>query len=477
MRQPKLLRLDDVLEDFRSSPRAYLGQPVSADKETYVHTVGNRRTVDPAITFRRALNCLRSSSYPIRWSFVEDQLVPHVNVCARIDQVPRQHRLGHMCYGKGADLVHALASAACETLERITTWPQEGEMFITVSRKELAMAGVPALEPSSFPISNVATSHNPTYNERVSLRWVPGWSLLENELILVPRLATHLLPVDDVSEIVLDNRANGTAAGNTPAEAAVHGLCELIERDAVCIFTCHMLPARNIDPASIRNPLAVALYRRFVDAGLQVILKDFTTDVRVPVIYALAFDPSRSAARGPTHAWGCGCDLEPELAVLRALTELSQDRATATALMRRVRVTNLKDNQAPLELVEYIGRCYPGSEARFAHLRRPGATVSLQDLRFHNNLPTNPTEELSVLCERVHFAGLNRVVAVNLTCFGSEISVVRIIAPEFEFLPWVAAGTRDGRKGRLAEVPHKLGFVEGVDYRCNAGVAEANLLV
>src|SRR6185436_6065664 len=61
--------------------------------------------------------------------------------------------------------------------------------------------------------------------------WLEGFDLIAGEPILVPEQAVTLdttftrPPVFDVS-------SNGLASGNVRVEAIVHGLCEVLERDA-----------------------------------------------------------------------------------------------------------------------------------------------------------------------------------------------------------------------------------------------------
>ncbi|UZW58587.1 YcaO-like family protein [Lysobacter enzymogenes] len=120
---------------------------------------------------------------------------------------------------------------------------------------------------------------------------------------------------------------NGTAIGSSLAEAAVHAIGELIERDAWSLFLVghflgdpaahgYLLPAQEL-PAALARRLSEA------EAQLQreIVLIDATSDLGVPCIIATASDLRDGES---IHPCGYGASLYPEHAAMRAITELVQ---------------------------------------------------------------------------------------------------------------------------------------------------------
>jgi len=128
---------------------------------------------------------------------------------------------------------------------------------------------------------------------------------------------------------------DGLASGNVLWEAAFHGLCERVERDALTLWSLAgdaEVGERCRDPRDFGDPALVALAAKIDAAGLRLRLFDISTDVAVPVCFATISPPSDS---DPAH-WrhfdlqsGSGCHPNPARAAIRAVTEAAQSRLTA----------------------------------------------------------------------------------------------------------------------------------------------------
>ncbi len=115
---------------------------------------------------------------------------------------------------------------------------------------------------------------------------------------------------------------NGSAAGNTYAEAAVQGTCELIERHTSALASRSQNPFKKIvvDQISEEARGLISCYERL---GVKLYLRDFTFGFPVPTIGALAYDPSTFPARSEI-VYTAGTATSPERALIRALTEVAQ---------------------------------------------------------------------------------------------------------------------------------------------------------
>ncbi len=118
---------------------------------------------------------------------------------------------------------------------------------------------------------------------------------------------------------------SGSAIGVTAAEALLHALNEVIERDALSLLLVRafLCPAgfrvRLIDPATLPAEPAGALSAAERVTGTPVHLLDISSDLGVPTMLAY------TAPTGTRpHRHGAGASLSPGYAAWRALTELLQ---------------------------------------------------------------------------------------------------------------------------------------------------------
>ncbi|WP_327590981.1 YcaO-like family protein [Nonomuraea sp. NBC_00507] len=118
---------------------------------------------------------------------------------------------------------------------------------------------------------------------------------------------------------------SGSAVGVTAAEALLHALNEVIERDALSLLLVRAFlgrgsfQPRQIDPDTLLPGLARAYATAGELTGSSVYLLDITSDVGVPTMLAYTAPTSRHP-----HRRGAGTSLSPAYAAWRALTELIQ---------------------------------------------------------------------------------------------------------------------------------------------------------
>jgi ribosomal protein S12 methylthiotransferase accessory factor len=216
--------------------------------------------------------------------------------------------------GKGADPLQARVSAMMEAVERFSAEYRADPMQLA-SYEEIGVAR--AVDPQDLILPRRLAM-----GEKV--HWTEGWDLLNDEEVWVPSNAVFY-PYDSRGMVMPLFRPdpNGLGAGNTREEAVLHGLLEVVERDALSLATqADRLGRRLVLPD---GGIARGLLDRCRAAGLDVHLWLVAGRTRVPVVAAAADDPK---ARDPALlVTGSGAHTDPEIAAIRALTEMAHSRA------------------------------------------------------------------------------------------------------------------------------------------------------
>ena len=164
------------------------------------------------------------------------------------------------------------------------------------------------------------------------IHWLRGYDLATGRDVLVPRECITIgRPPTELQNI--SQSTNGLAAGRNPDGALLHGLCEVIERDAVCLwgFRSDTAAARTrFAPEALADAVVDGLVRQVRDAGFSLALYDQTTDIGVPVVYAV-LTPADGVGRHFDAATGAACHPVAAIAAQRAIVEAAQTRISIIA--------------------------------------------------------------------------------------------------------------------------------------------------
>ncbi|MCX6575705.1 MAG: YcaO-like family protein [Candidatus Aminicenantes bacterium] len=136
--------------------------------------------------------------------------------------------------------------------------------------------------------------------------------------------------------------SQGLAAGNSLEEAAVQGICEVVERNTLRAVLGKGFARPRVDPASFETPLLRHLHDAVSETGVRITYLDWSL-WGVPVVGAL-FENSRPGSSQETSRFVVGVATSPAGAALRCLTEYLQQGNpsvagpdTADELMDRLR--------------------------------------------------------------------------------------------------------------------------------------------
>lgn len=322
--------------------------------------------------------------------------------------------------GKGLCATSAKVSALMEAIE---TWHAE--------RPDLALR-------FGFP-EDVGAADCPAWLDGLPRRpdsaadpgpilWARARDLISGGAALVPFDLVHCDWLDAVPTHGFHGSTNGLASGTHPVEAALHGLCEVIERDSCALFD--LLPAehrarRRLAVESVAGPSVRGLIERAEAQGFRLALWDATSDIGVPVVLAALID---THAPETPSGFGSGSHPDPEVAAARAITEAAQTRLIAIA--------GTRDDLGPAIFAGETGLRF-----RWAVRDTGGAG------RDWAALPNLAGDCIRADLARVIAATAGVTEAVFAVDLSHEpgISVVRVIVPWLE-----AAGPAEVRPGRRA---------------------------
>lgn len=227
--------------------------------------------------------------------------------------------------GKGATETNARISAIMESFERCLA--EQPEVSINLSGVPLNAERIndtyeslsesyPTLYPDALLLPQ-------PFAEPTSLEWVMGHDLMNDIEVFVPDNAVfHPYNPQSANQLFRSN-TNGLASGNTIEEAVLHGLLEVIERDALSIAEYTRNPGREI-LLSEDDGLNYELKRKMEETGIKVKLWLLDSDINIPTIVAALDD---TVLKDPALlVMGAGAHLSSDIAVTRALTEAAQSR-------------------------------------------------------------------------------------------------------------------------------------------------------
>jgi ribosomal protein S12 methylthiotransferase accessory factor len=315
--------------------------------------------------------------------------------------------------GKGFTLVAAKVSAAMESIER---WCAEELRLPTFRATFLEVESAhPCIPFPAIP----RLKHSP-FHERWPIDWSFGWDLLSQAEVAVPAdLVPLLAQIRRPGGGLLQQGSNGLASGNHFLEALTAALLEVIERDAV---TCNKLAARlgrsipKVRIETIEHPMVLQFLALLERAGVKPVILDCSHDLDVPV-YMVDLCDGTSPHAGIFR--GYGAHLDPEIAMLRALTEAAQSRLIYIAGSRD---DFYKDDMVAL-------RRGGGDDVVQGILAIPETT----DARQRSSQATDTFEgDVGLLLDKLRQAGFGQVIAFDLTPPEFPVAVLRVIVPGLE---------------------------------------------
>ncbi|ASS76541.1 hypothetical protein CIG75_17290 [Tumebacillus algifaecis] len=343
--------------------------------------------------------------------------------------------------GKGTSALQAKVGALCESLERYSGLYQGDEFSIRSSYHQLADR---AIHPHHYllfserqydqrdKINSARLSmfewipHR--FDEHSVVDWTPLWSLTEQRVKYLPTACCYYSYPQQAERAFALADSNGCASGNTLEEAILHGFFELVERDAVAIWWYNRLRREQVDLNSFGHPYIAQLrdaYRSHYQREFWVL--NLTHDLQIPTFAAI----SRQLGRPAEHLiLGFGAHFDPEIALLRALTEMNQ----SLPLLRQGISANVHRQianwwrTASLENQPYLAPDATRPAVRASDFRNVWQDDLLDDLRLAQQIVEQKGMEMLVLDQTRPDVGLPvaKVIVPGLRHFWTRFAPGRL---------------------------------------------------
>ncbi|WP_091686640.1 TOMM precursor leader peptide-binding protein [Methylocapsa palsarum] len=349
-------------------------------------------------------------------------------------------------FGKGSTSEQGEASALMEAIERYSGIFQGDE--IRTTRRSTDFSVGEAIRPNEVllfsdrqyrqgqepaPDSHDCHSTPAPFDESAEIEWSPIWSLRDKRFKHLPTSLLYFFYRGPAGYHAHAD-SNGCAAGNTLEEAVVQGFLELVERDAYAIWWYNRSQRAELDLDQIGDSYVQDLRNQFAEAGRRLWVLDVTSDLQIPCYVAI----THWISDGQENVeFGSGAHFSPRIALLRALTELSQFLAIGLMGGGRGEKSSL-DGITPLRL-----RDHP-----FLTPSHKPATGSGSAPKF-NHIETS---EQVADCVRIAKRAELDFLVLDQTRPDIEVPVVRVIVPGMRHF------YRRFAPGRLYDVPIKLGL-------------------
>ena len=318
--------------------------------------------------------------------------------------------------GIGLEPDHSWVGAVMESIE---IWHGENPVLDVVATAPASTVNLP------YDVRDLTLAAGSPMTDRTVLDWVAGTGLLSGRRTAVPYGIVRLDSTERLSwdQVLFDSSSNGMATGNTMAEATLHGLLEVIERDSCAPFlTTALADRRWADPDSTDAAGTKAVLAALRAAGCTVELCETTGPLGVPCYAASVWSPEL-----PVHFTGFGCHPDADRAAARAMSEAT--------LSRLAGISGARDDLDEA----FYANADPGAD--------PGRVVRSPRPLGGSAGPDGGIEATIRFCaEQVERVTGVEPVAVDLTRPDVGIPAVKVVAPGLRMLDGRAMAARPGER-------------------------------
>lgn len=368
--------------------------------------------------------------------------------------------LQHSSSGKGKTDSQSRASGLCEAIERYSGIFQGDEPRKRATLEELGDRAIHPEQLLHFSDRQYANREELNtqgsgaadrwipyrFDASQAIDWTPVWSLTEQKHKYVPTGVCYFsYPSPDAKRFCKAD-SNGSAAGNSLEEAILQGFMERVERDSVALWWYNQLRRPAIDLSSFDDPYFQQLQAFYKSQGRELWVLDLTADLGIPAVAALS---RRTGDVSERVVIGFGAHLDAKIAILRALTEVSQVG---------LELDKVPDDKLTGEFKDWmVGVTLETHPCLAPDVTQPQKTADDYPKLWSDDIYT----DVMTCVERARGVGLETLV-LDQTRPDLGLSVVKVIVPGLRMF-WPRFGS-----GRLYDVPVQLGWL-------NTPTAEADM--
>jgi ribosomal protein S12 methylthiotransferase accessory factor len=258
------------------------------------------------------------------------RLMPALGI-SRVTDITRMDRLGLPVFtsvrprgqvlrvhaGKGLRPIDAEVGALMEAVEYAAAEPQR----CTQPLRWMRVAELVAQLGGDVQLVDFAPRLGARISPRQQLATVACEDLRDGRRLALPAELVFLPFVHADNPGHFGWTSNGLASGNTLAEATLHGLLEVLERDAIAMNLAHDA-SHWVRTDSLPAPFG-AHARRWQRGGVALAVRQVPNAFGLPCLQACLHEPTGQAVQ---LSAGYGLHLDPHIALARAVCEAAQSR-------------------------------------------------------------------------------------------------------------------------------------------------------
>jgi ribosomal protein S12 methylthiotransferase accessory factor len=365
------------------------------------YTAGTHRLVTPEETFERIKPHLKVAGIT-RCANITG--LDHLNIPVYCAIRPQGLTL-QVSNGKGLEHSAAQVSALMEAIE-VYHAEHPGTNLHQTSLAALQNEGKLVIRLELLPGYQAIQYFSPNF----IIDWVCGENLKTGETIWLPASAVYLCRPS-----LYPFSTNGLASGNHLLEATLHGLYEVIERDAISRLSINgrlqiTQHSHTIDLNTIDDKLVRQLYETLESAGVKLVLLWVPSCIPIHTFWAVILDRNHFSYSSMVNI-GYGSHLNPSVAASRAITEAAQSRLTYIHAARE----DLK------------AQAYQGSKSHTKLFTFFDQLVGNKDWRtFIDMSETTLEQDYAKVIDSLSSAGYEHILRVVLTRAPFHIPVVKV---------------------------------------------------
>ena len=281
-------------------------------------------------------------------------------------------------------------------------------------------AGQSAVDPSLLP-------HHAGADLSAEMWWCQGRWLLSENTVQIPFEALHTDWSRAVNNSGFVCDSTGIGAGLTQKHAILHGLYEVIERDAMSLAAAEAQARGAALPVTAPVVETPTAFTPADTVSARCVL--IPSDTRVPVVAAYVWDTVRSPFRPLPIGMGSAAGPTVENAALRALTEAAQSRL--------ITIAGARDDLLPDAYAEMLDTAQEAALRERLETSPSNILNNSDTLQYADQLAGLSTaEQCTELSKRIRTVTDHDIAAVQLGKMdlpsGSTLSAYRVCAPGME---------------------------------------------